>query len=100
MILVVVQCSTEHDAGEQLMGLGGVVACFATRWCERNRSLLRIGQSCSRGDKRGSGFYFFQDELQDALGALMFAELDGGTTVADHRTFDDGLWRVPLPGSK
>ena len=21
-----VQCSTEHDAGEQLMGLGGVVA--------------------------------------------------------------------------
>ena len=36
-----------------------------------------------------------QDELQDALGALMFAELDGVLVAVDHRDSipDDGLWR-------
>ena len=36
-----------------------------------------------------------QDELKDALGALMFAELDGVLVAVDHRDSnpDDGLWR-------
>ena len=36
-----------------------------------------------------------QDELQNALSALMFAELDGVLVAVDHRksTPDDGLWR-------
>ena len=36
-----------------------------------------------------------QDEIQDALGALMFAELDGVLVAVDHRASipDDGLWR-------
>ena len=36
-----------------------------------------------------------QDDLQDALGALMFAELDGVLVAVDHRDSnpDDGLWR-------
>ena len=36
-----------------------------------------------------------QDELQHALSALMFAELDGVLVAVDHRTSspDNGLWR-------
>ena len=36
-----------------------------------------------------------QDEIPDALGALMFAELDGVLVAVDHRDSvpDDGLWR-------
>ena len=36
-----------------------------------------------------------QDELQDALKALMFAELDGVLVAVDHRDSipDGGLWR-------
>lgn len=36
-----------------------------------------------------------QEEIKDALSAMMFAELDGVLVAVDHRktTPDDGLWR-------
>jgi hypothetical protein len=54
-----------------------------------------LGDDVRKEMKGARWILLHQDELQDALGALMFAELDGVLVAVDHRNSipDDGLWR-------
>ena len=55
----------------------------------------KLGNKVREEMKGARWILLHQDELQDALGALMFAELDGVLVAVDHRDSipDDGLWR-------
>ena len=54
-----------------------------------------LGDNVREEMKGARWILLHQDEIQDALGALMFAELDGVLVAVDHRDSipDDGLWR-------
>lgn len=54
-----------------------------------------LGDNVREEMKGARWILLHQDEIKDALGALMFAELDGILVAVDHRNShpDDGLWR-------
>ena len=54
-----------------------------------------LGANVREAMKGARWILLHQDELKEALGALMFAELDGVLVAVDHRDSnpDDGLWR-------
>lgn len=54
-----------------------------------------LGDNVREAMKGARWILLHQNELRDALGALMFAELDGILVAVDHRDSnpDDGLWR-------
>ena len=54
-----------------------------------------LGESVREAMRGARWILLHQDEIQHALSALMFAELDGVLVAVDHRksTPDNGLWR-------
>jgi len=54
-----------------------------------------LGENVREAMQGARWILLHQDEIQHALSALMFAELDGVLVAVDHRksTPDNGLWR-------
>jgi hypothetical protein len=91
----VIQCSVDHDAGEQLMGFGGAIALLRYAvWTMNVLHFSDLGEDI-RASLQGQRWLVLDaSQLNEATAALAFSELEDVLVAVDHRSaaLTLGLW--------